>query len=91
MCVNCVVDHANFIASFAESYVATVTASNWTPLFNTATAVITDGGGTLSHAQVAGREFGIPVVSGTADGTKKLKTGMRVKVDGDLGVVYILE
>ncbi|RLB04645.1 MAG: hypothetical protein DRG83_04405 [Deltaproteobacteria bacterium] len=71
--------------------VAPITTSSWTPLFNSAKAVITDGGGALSHAMIVGREYGIPVVSGTNEATKKLKTGMKVKVDGDVGAVWILE
>ena len=60
-------------------------------LFNTAKAVVTDVGGILSHAAVMAREYGLPVISGTVEGTKKLKTGMKVRVDGDAGVVYILD
>ncbi|MFH0915407.1 MAG: PEP-utilizing enzyme [bacterium] len=67
------------------------TSSVWTPLFNIAKAIVTDVGGILSHSAILGREYGLPVISGCVEGTKKLKTGMRVKVDGDAGVVYILE
>jgi pyruvate,water dikinase len=67
------------------------TSSVWTPLFNIAKAVVTDVGGILSHSAILGREYGLPVISGCVEGTKKLKTGMRVKVDGDVGVVYILD
>ncbi len=67
------------------------TSSVWTPLFNLAKAVVTDVGGILSHSAILGREYGLPVISGCVEGTKKLKTGMRVKVDGDVGVVYILD
>jgi pyruvate,water dikinase len=67
------------------------TSSAWTPLFNMAKAVVTDVGGVLSHAAIIGREYGLPVVSGCVEGTKKLRTGMRVRVDGDAGVVYILK
>ncbi len=67
------------------------TSSVWTPLFNLAKAVVTDVGGILSHSAILGREYGLPVISGCVEGTKKLKTGMRVKVDGDQGVVYILD
>lgn len=73
-----------------EILVTLETSSAWTPLFGMAKAVITDVGGVLSHAAIIGREYGVPVVSGTIEGTAKLKTGMRVKADGDLGVVYIL-
>jgi pyruvate, water dikinase len=67
------------------------TSSVWTPLFNVAKAVVTDVGGILSHSAILGREYGLPVISGCVEGTKKLKTGMRVRVDGDAGVVYILD
>jgi pyruvate, water dikinase len=67
------------------------TSSVWTPLFNIAKAVVTDVGGILSHSAILGREYGLPVISGCVEGTKKLRTGMRVRVDGDVGVVYILD
>jgi len=70
--------------------VAIETSVAWTPLFNMAKAIITDVGGVLSHSAIMGREYGIPVISGCVEGTKKLRTGMKVKVDGDVGVVYIL-
>jgi phosphohistidine swiveling domain-containing protein len=73
-----------------EILVTLETSAAWTPLFGLAKAVITDVGGAASHAALLGREYGLPVVSGTVEGTKKIKTGMRVKADGDQGVVYIL-
>ncbi len=30
-----------------------------------------------------GREFGLLVVAGTMEGTRKIKTGDKIKVDGD--------
>jgi len=73
-----------------EILVTLETSSSWTPLFGMAKAVITDVGGAASHAALLGREYGLPVISGTVEGTKKIKTGMRLKADGDQGVVYIL-
>ena len=46
---------------------------------------------TFNHAQVVGREHGIPVVAGAKDATAKLKDGMKVRVDGDHGAVYIID
>ena len=74
-----------------EILVTVETSAAWTPLFAIAKAVITDVGGYLSHCAIAAREYGVPAVSGTMEGTKKIKTGMRLKVDGDSAVVYILE
>jgi pyruvate,water dikinase len=55
------------------------------------TGLITDGGGALSHPVIMAREFGLPCVSGCVEATQKIKTGQRVKIDGNLGVVYILD
>jgi pyruvate,water dikinase len=74
-----------------EILVAITTSSLWTPLFGIANAVVTDAGGNLTHAVIVGREYGIPVVAGTLEGTKKIKTGQRIRVDGNMGAVWILE
>jgi len=36
------------------------------------------------------REYGIPCVAGCLQATQKIKTGQKVRIDGDAGVVYIL-
>lgn len=70
--------------------VAPSTMASWAPLFNVIKGVITDGGGYLAHALILSREFGIPAVVGTQEATKKIKTGQRVRVDGNQCRVYIL-
>ena len=72
-----------------EILVAPGTSAPWTPAFEIVKGVVTDGGGALCHAVIVAREYGIPAVTGCLEATKKLKTGDRVRVDGDLGVVYI--
>ena len=74
-----------------EILVTMETSAVWTPLFGMVKAVVTEVGGVLTHAYIVGREYGLPTVSGTVEATKKIKTGMRLRVDGDLGAVYILE
>jgi phosphohistidine swiveling domain-containing protein len=74
-----------------EVLVASTTNVGWTPLFPRAAAVITDIGGSLSHAAIVARELGIPAVVGCGDATIRLKTGDRVQVDGARGTVEILE
>ncbi len=71
--------------------VAPGTTPGWTPIFNVIKGIITDGGGYLSHALIVAREFGIPGVVGTQDGTKKIKTGQRVRIDGNACTVQILD
>jgi len=62
----------------------------WTLLFPRALAIMTDIGATLSHAAIVAREPGIPAVIGCGNATLRLKTGDRVRVDGELGIVEIL-
>lgn len=63
------------------------TNPSWTPLFQRAAAVVVDSGGPASHAAIVAREYGIPAVMGTADGTSTLTDGQPVTVDGDTGRV----
>jgi len=74
-----------------EILVAPVTAPSWAPVFRRIAGTVTDSGGMMSHAAIVCREYGLPAVTGTAFATKSIKTGMRVRVDGDNGVVTILE
>jgi pyruvate,water dikinase len=72
-----------------EILVARVTAPAWTPLFGKAAAVVTDGGTLAAHASLVAREYGIPAVVGTTNATQRLRTGVRVSVDGGAGTVRI--
>lgn len=73
-----------------EVLVTPTTFSPWTPIFNIISGVVTDRGGSLCHAVIIAREYRIPAVAGTLDATAKIKTGQRVRVDGDNGAVYVL-
>ena len=70
-----------------EVLVCPATNPSWTPLFGRAAAVVVDHGGLASHAAIVAREYGIPAVMGTGDGSSVLATGVRVVVDGDRGRV----
>jgi pyruvate,water dikinase len=74
-----------------EILVTTVTNVGWTPLFPRAGAVVTDVGAPLSHAAIVARELGIPAVVGCGNATMRLRTGDRVRVDGEHGTVEVLE
>ncbi|MQY04382.1 PEP-utilizing enzyme [Actinomadura macrotermitis] len=73
-----------------EILVAHTTNVGWSPLFTRAAAVVTDLGAAASHAAAEARELGIPAVVGTGDATGRLRTGDRVLVDGERGVVTLL-
>jgi len=74
-----------------EILVATFTFTTWTPAFAIIKGAVVDQGGTLSHAAITGRDYGIPVVVNCLEGTQRIKTGQRIKVDGNTGAVYILD
>ena len=68
--------------------VAEMTAPDYVPIMSKAVAIVTDKGGSTSHAAIVSREMGTPCVVGTDEATKKLKDGDIVTVDGSNGVVY---
>jgi len=70
-----------------EVLVAPSTDPGWTPLFLTASALVMEMGGMMSHGAVVAREYGIPAVVGVPDATERIKTGERVVVDGSAGTV----
>jgi pyruvate,water dikinase len=67
------------------------TDPGWTPLLVVVAGVVLDVGGSMSHGAIIARELGIPCVLGTGNGTAMIRTGDRLRVDGDNGVVQILE
>ncbi|MDG2023779.1 MAG: PEP-utilizing enzyme [Actinomycetota bacterium] len=71
--------------------IAPLTDPSWTPLFVPAAGVVVDVGAALSHAIIVSRELGIPCVVSATDATKRIPDGARVRVDGDTGVVTVLE
>jgi pyruvate, water dikinase len=70
-----------------EILVAPITAPSWAPVFSKIRATVTDIGGVMSHAAIVCREYGIPAVTGTAYGTREIKTGDMIRVDGNSGKV----
>jgi pyruvate,water dikinase len=73
-----------------EVLVCPVTAPSWGAVFPKIAAAVSDIGGMMSHAAIVAREYGLPAVVGTGNATSTIKTGDRVRVDGDSGTVTIL-
>jgi pyruvate,water dikinase len=71
--------------------VAKITTPAWTPLFALASGIVTDVGGPLSHSSIVAREYGVPAVLGTGVATDRIRSGQRIIVDGDIGVVSLEE
>lgn len=74
-----------------EILVTSQTNIGWTLLFPKAGGIVTDIGAPLSHAAIVARELGIPAVVNCGDATTRLRTGDKVKIDGMVGTVEILE
>ena len=74
-----------------EILVCPITAPSWAPVFARIGAAVSDIGGIMSHAAIVSREYGLPAVVGTGFGTKRIRTGQRVRVDGDNGTVAIID
>jgi len=73
-----------------EVLVCRFTDPSWAPLFSLADALVIDIGAAASHGAIVARELGVPCVIGTGDGTRRIRTGDRLRVDGSAGRVEIL-
>jgi pyruvate,water dikinase len=71
--------------------VAVTTDPGWTPLFINAAAVILEIGGELQHGALVAREYGKPCVSGICDVTNQFADGQIVEVDGNTGLVRLVD
>ncbi|HTV50313.1 MAG TPA: PEP-utilizing enzyme [Steroidobacteraceae bacterium] len=71
--------------------VCQVTNPTWAPIFQKIAAAVSDIGGSMSHAAIVAREYGLPAVVGTGTATSRIKDGQRIRVDGGRGVVTILQ
>jgi pyruvate,water dikinase len=75
----------------AEVLVTPTTGEAFNSMLHLVSAIVTDHGSFASHAAIVAREMGIPAVVGTHDGTRRLASARRVRVDGSTGQVTILE
>lgn len=74
-----------------EILVCRFTDPSWAPLFTLADALVIDIGAAASHGAIVARELGVPCVIGTGNGTRRIRTGDVVRVDGSAGLVEILK
>ena len=81
----------NAVMKDGEILVANHTDPGWIMLFNQASAVVVECGSLLSHAAIVSREMGIPSVVSVSNVSERIHTGDRIRVDGSLGTVEILE
>lgn len=72
-----------------EILVTPITDIGWTPYFNMIGGLVTDLGSSVSHGAVIAREYGLPCVVNARQATRVLKTGDRVRLDGNTGTVTV--
>jgi pyruvate,water dikinase len=89
--VRVVTDPAFTEVGEGEILVTPTTDPSWASIMFISSALVVDIGGPLSHAAVVARELAIPCVVNTRHGSRVLRTGDRVRVDGDAGTVEVLE
>ena len=67
------------------------TTPAWTPLFSMAGGIVTQHGGSLSHAAIVAREYQIPAVLGISNIFQILNNGDEVELNGNNGTVTIIK
>jgi phosphohistidine swiveling domain-containing protein len=70
-----------------EILVTPITDIGWTPYFSLIGGLVTDLGSAVSHGAVIAREYGLPCVVNTREGTRYFQSGDRIRLDGDKGTV----
>ncbi|MDD5437522.1 MAG: PEP-utilizing enzyme [Patescibacteria group bacterium] len=78
--------------SMAGNILVTIqTTPHFIPYLKDVKAIVTDEGGITCHAAIVSREFKIPCVIGTKNGTNVLRDGDEVEVDVEKGIVKVLK
>jgi pyruvate,water dikinase len=70
-----------------EILVAPLIDVGWSPYYGILGGLATELGSPMSHGAVVAREHGLPTVTNLRDATRVFRTGDRVVLDGDRGVL----
>ncbi len=89
----CVIRSAEDIGQFRDGaiLVTEITDPDWVPIMRRAAGIITDQGGSTSHAAIVSRELGVPAIVGTGRATDMLRDGQEITMscaEGDQGMIY---
>ncbi|WP_084505801.1 phosphoenolpyruvate synthase [Nocardia harenae] len=66
------------------------TDPGWVAALPSAAALVIERGSPLTHVAIVARELGVPTVVQVPGSTRRLRTGMRIRVDGTAGTVTVL-
>lgn len=89
--VKVIIDPSDNMELNGEILVTHRTDPGWIPLYPSASALLVERGGLLSHSAIVAREMGLPTIVSIKGLTKRLKTGMRIRMNGETGLIEILE
>lgn len=67
------------------------TDAGWSPILARAGGLISEVGGRLSHGAIVAREYNIPAVMDVDNATNLFHDGQRVRLNGQTGIVEILQ
>ena len=89
----CVIHSAADIDRFREGSILVTesTDPDWVPIMKKAAGLITNYGGTTSHAAIVSRELGLPAIVGTLNGTQLIVDKQPITLccaEGEQGSVY---
>ena len=89
----CLIHSAKDIDRFREGSILVTesTDPDWVPIMRKAAGLITNYGGTTSHAAIVSREMGLPAIVGTLHGTELIKDNQPITLccaEGEQGSVY---
>jgi pyruvate,water dikinase len=78
-----IIKNINQIEKFrqGEILVARQTNPDWEPIMKMASGIITEQGGSTSHASIVSRELGVPCIVGAQNAMKKLRDKQEVTID----------
>jgi pyruvate,water dikinase len=76
----------------SEEYILVCPSTDpaWVPLFVRTKGLVMETGGVLSHGAIVAREFGLPAIAGLPGVVTRIKTGQRLRIDGNHGTVVVL-
>jgi pyruvate, water dikinase len=89
----CLIRSADEIDRFREGAILVTenTDPDWVPIMKRAAGIITDRGGTTSHAAIVSRELGVPAIVGTQHASEVIADDQEITLscaEGDEGHVY---
>lgn len=89
--VKLILDPGDDMVLNGEILVTKRTDPGWIPLYPSAKALLVERGGLLSHSAIVAREMGLPTIVSIKGLTKRLETGMKIKMNGETGLIEIIE